>query len=168
MILLRERILEKRGFKKMAFTISATDSGNSAGTSSVDLTLSPAAALFSPAALIPGESVGSPQLSVANSGSVDAFYFIFADWKAGGTTSATSAQILADRLNINIAQDTTTLYDGTISGLIEQPAGGRILATGNDELLTFVVSLPADTGNIAESLDLAVDLVFVSQASPIS
>lgn len=152
----------------MPFTISATSSGSSAGTAEVTLTLSPTTALFSPAALVPGESLGSPQLSVTNAGDVDAFYFLFADWKAGGTTSAVQAQIIADRLNIDIAQGATELYNGPISGLIEQPSGGRILTSTSGELLTFVVSLPSATGNIAQNLDLDVDLVFVSQASPIS
>ncbi|MDR3601903.1 MAG: hypothetical protein P4L49_15685 [Desulfosporosinus sp.] len=152
----------------MPFTISTTSSGSTAGTADVALTLSPTTALFSPAALIPGESLGSPQLSVTNSGNVDAFYFIFADWQANGTTSAVQAQILADRLNIDIAQGTTELYSGAISGLIEQPSGGRILTAANNELLTFIVSLPSTTGSIAENLNIDVDLVFVSQASPIS
>lgn len=152
----------------MPFTISSTNSGSTAGTADVELTLSPTTALFSPAALIPGESLGSPQLSVTNAGDVDANYFIFADWQAGGTTSAVQAQILADRLNINISQGATELYDGAVSGLIEQPSGGRTLAASGDELLTFVVSLPSTSGNIVENLDLNVDLVFVAQASPVS
>lgn len=152
----------------MPFTISSTSGDNSAGTASVELTLSPTTALFSPTALVPGQSVGSPQLSVANSGDVDAFYYIFADWSAGGTTTVPQSQILAERLNINIAQDATELYDGSIAGLIGQPVAGRILAASDDELLTFVVSLPSTSGNIVLNADLDVDLVFVSQASPIS
>lgn len=152
----------------MPFTISSTSAGSTAGTADVALTLSPTTALFSPANLIPGESLGSPQLSVTNDGDVDAFYFMFADWNADGSTSAVQAQILADRLNIAIAQDTTELYNGSVSGLIEQPASGRILEATADEVLTFVVSLPETSGNIIENLDLSVDLVFVSQASPIS
>lgn len=152
----------------MPFTISSTSSGSTAGTADIALTLSPTTALFSPAALIPGESLGSPQLSVTNAGDVDANYFIFSDWQAGGTTSAVQAQILADRLNIYIAQGATQLYDGAVSGLIEQPTGGRVLTATTGELLTFVVSLPSASGNIVENLDLDVDLVFVAQASPIS
>jgi hypothetical protein len=152
----------------MPFTISITSSGSSAGTGDVALTLSPTTALFSPANLVPGESLGSPQLSVTNDGAVDAYYFIFADWSAGGTTSAAQAQILADRLNIAINQDATELYNGPVSGLVEQPAGGRILPSTDEEVLTFVVSLPDNSGSIVQDLDLNVDLVFVSQASPLS
>jgi len=152
----------------MSFTISSTNAGNTAGTANLDLTLSPTTALFSPAALVPGESLGSPQLSVTNAGDVDANYFIFADWQAGGTTSAVQSQILADKLNINISQGATQLYNGAVAGLIEQPTGGRVLTATTGELLTFVVSLPSTSGNIVENLDLDVDLVFVAQASPIS
>ena len=152
----------------MPFTISSTNSGNTAGTADVTLTLSPTTALFSPTALVPGQSLGSPQLSVTNSGNVDAYYFIFADWSAGGTTTPVQAQILADRLNIDIAQGATGLYNGPISGLIEQPTGGRILTATTEEALTFVVSLPSASGNIVENIDLGVDLVFIAQASPIS
>lgn len=153
----------------MPFTITSTNSGSTAGTANVSITVSPEDALFSPANLVPGESLGSPQLEVANGGDVDSYYFIFADWKADGTTSATQAQILADRLNIAIEDETNAeVYNGPVSGLIEQPAAGRLLAPTDDELLTFVVSLPADVGNIVQGLDISVDLVFVSQASPIS
>lgn len=152
----------------MPFTISSTNSGNTAGTADVALTLSPTAALFSPANLVPGQSVGSPQLSVTNSGDVNTFYYIFADWKSGGITTAPQAQILADNLNISIAQGATAVYDGAVSELIEQPPGGRLLAPAGSELLTFVVSLPSTAGNITQNSDLSVDLVFVSQSSPVS
>jgi len=151
----------------MPFTISATNSGNSAGTADVALTLSPTTALFSPANLVPGQFVGSPALAVANSGDVDEFYYIFADWKAGGSTTGPEAQILADRLNIWIqASPSTTLYDGVISGLSNEPSTGRLLISPQDDLLTFVVRLPSTVGNIVEDLDLDVDLVFVGQSSP--
>lgn len=153
----------------MPFTISSTNSGSTAGTANVLITVSPTTALFSPANLVPGESIGSPQLQVANEGDVDSFYFIFADWKADGTTSAAEAQILADRLNIAIEDEASAeVYNGPVSGLIEQPAEGRLLNAAENELLTFVVSLPSTVGNIVQGLDLSVDLVFVGQASPIS
>ncbi|NPV43263.1 MAG: hypothetical protein HPY70_04680 [Firmicutes bacterium] len=153
----------------MPFTISSTNSGSTAGTANVSITVSPTTALFSPANLVPGESIGSPQLQVANEGDVDSFYFIFADWKADGTTSAAEAQILADRLNIAIEDEASAeVYNGPVSGLIEQPVGGRLLNAAENELLTFVVSLPSTVGNIVQGLDLSVDLVFVGQASPIS
>ncbi|NLJ76975.1 MAG: hypothetical protein GX325_06940 [Peptococcaceae bacterium] len=151
----------------MPFTISALNAGNEAGTAEVTLSLSPSTALFSPANLVPGESVGSPQLEVANTGDVDVFYYIFADWGPGGTTTATEARILADRLNIWIqASPTEILYDGPISGLMNEPGTGRLLVSPDDDLLDFVVSLPSTIGDIAQNLDLHVDLVFVAQSSP--
>lgn len=152
----------------MAFTISATNSSNSAGTADVELTLSPSSALFSPSNLVPGESLGSPQLDVSNTGDVNQFYSIFADWSAISPTTARQARILADRLNINVeASPSTELYCGALSGLYDKPAGGgRLLVSPNEDLLTFVVSLPGSVGVIAEDLDLNVDLVFVSESSP--
>jgi hypothetical protein len=151
----------------MPFTISATNSSNTVGTAGVTLTLSPTTALFSPASLVPGQYVGSPEVAVANSGTVDQFYYIFADWKSGGTTTGPEAQILADRTNIWIqASPSTTLYDGNISGLSNQPAAGRLLISPQDDMLKFVVRLPNTVGTIVQDLDLDVDLVFVAQSSP--
>lgn len=151
----------------MSFSISATNANNSAGTADVALTLSPTTALFSPANLVPGQYVGSPELAVANSGDVDQFYYIFADWKAGGTTTGPEAQLLADRMNIWIqASPSTIIYDGAISGLSNQPASGRLLISPQDDLLKFVVRLPSTVGTIVQDLDLDVDLVFIAQASP--
>ncbi|QGP93673.1 MULTISPECIES: hypothetical protein [Moorella] len=153
----------------MALTASATVTGSTAGTADVALTLSPTTALFSPANLVPGQSVGSPQLQVSNTGTVDEYYFIFADWKEVSPTTPREAQLLADRLNIYIeASPATVLYNGTLSGLYNQPSSGRLLVSPYDDLLTFVVSLPSNTGTIAQNLDLSVDLVFTAQASPLA
>ncbi|KYH33068.1 hypothetical protein [Neomoorella mulderi] len=153
----------------MALTASATVTGSTAGTADVALTLSPTTALFSPANLVPGQAVGSPQLQVSNTGTVDEYYFIFADWKEVSPTTPREAQLLADRLNIYIeASPATVLYNGTLSGLYNQPSSGRLLVSPYDDLLTFVVSLPSNTGTIAQNLDLSVDLVFTAQASPLA
>ncbi|CEP67677.1 Uncharacterized [Moorella glycerini] len=153
----------------MALTASATVTGSTAGTADVALTLSPTTALFSPANLVPGQSVGSPQLQVSNTGTVDEYYFIFADWKEVSPTTPREAQLLADRLNIYIeASPATVLYNGTLSGLYNQPSSGRLLVSPYDDLLTFVVSLPSTAGTIAQNLDLSVDLVFTAQASPLA
>ena len=151
----------------MPFTVSATNLNNSAGTADVSLTLSPTTALFSPANLVPGQFVGSPALEVSNTGDVDQFYYMFADWRAGGTTTSQEAQILAERLNIFIeASPATVLYDGSIAELRNEPAAGRLLVSPNEDVLSFVVRLPSTAGNIVEDLDLEVDLVFVGQSSP--
>lgn len=151
----------------MAFTISTMNFDNSAGTAEVSLSVSPTTALFSPANLVPGEQVGSPELVVSNTGTVDEYYYIFADWRPGGTTTEVEARILADRLNIWIqASPGVVLYDGVISGLKNEPAGGRLLDVAEEDSLTFVVDLPATASELTQNLDLAVDLVFVAQSSP--
>ncbi len=153
----------------MAFTISSSLSGSSAGTADVSLSLSPSTALFSPANLVPGQSVGSPALEVSNAGDVDQFYFIFADWKEVSPTTASQGRILAERLNIAVeASPSTELYNGTVAGLNNEPAAGRLLTTTNEDILSFVVSLPSTVGTITQDLDLDIDLVFVGQASPLS
>jgi hypothetical protein len=106
---------------------------------------------------------------VSNTGTVDEYYFIFADWKEVSPTTPREAQLLADRLNIYIeASPATVLYNGTLSGLYNQPSSGRLLVSPYDDLLTFVVSLPSTAGTIAQNLDLSVDLVFTAQASPLA
>lgn len=151
----------------MSFTISAVNADNSAGTAQVSLTISPETAIFSPANLVPGQSVGSPEIQVSNTGDVDVFYYIFADWSPGGTTTLPEARILADRLQIRIeASPDTLLYDGSISGLRNQPSAGRLLVSPQDDVLQFVISLPGTAGSITQDLDLDVDLVFVAQSSP--
>ncbi|NLM22143.1 MAG: hypothetical protein GX207_10445 [Peptococcaceae bacterium] len=153
----------------MPFTVSVNQDNNTFGTADVALTLSPTDALFSPANLVPGESLGSPLLNVSNSGTTDSYYFIFADWSPGGTTTPPQAQVLADRLNLTITvSPATELYNGSIADLKEQPPGGRLLEFEGEEDLIFVVSLPQSSNNLVEGLDLEVDLVFVAQSSPIS
>lgn len=151
----------------MSFTISAINANNSASTAEVSLAISPDTAIFSPANLVPGQSVGSPEIQVSNTGDVDVFYYIFADWRPGGTTTLPEARILADRLNIHIeASPNTVLYDGSISGLRNQPNTGRLLVSPEDDVLQFVVSLPNTAGDLVQNLELDVDLVFVAQSSP--
>ncbi|HHX74836.1 MAG TPA: hypothetical protein GX699_08030 [Firmicutes bacterium] len=148
----------------MPFTISSLNPNNELGTANVEITV-PAAPIFNEANLIPGESVGPEDLLVSNDGTTDARYFIFADWRPGPNTSPAGAQILADRLNIEITDDDPdnpeVIYSGPVSGLIEQPAAGRELALAGSETLKISASLPSDAGNITQSLALEVDLIFV-------
>lgn len=150
----------------MPFTIASNNQNNSLGTSSVTITV-PDTPIFTETDLIPGESVGPEELEVTNGGTTDGRYYIFADWRPATGTSAAGAQILADRLNIEITDDDpdtpTVIYSGAISGLIEQPAAGRALAANTSETLMITVSLPSDVGNVAQNLAIEVDLVFVGQ-----
>ncbi|NLZ38556.1 MAG: hypothetical protein GX893_02990 [Firmicutes bacterium] len=150
----------------MPFTISSINQGNELGTANVEITV-PETPIFAETDLIPGESVGPEDLEVSNNGTATARYYIFADWRPGTGTSPAGAQILADRLNIQIEDDDpdnpTVLYTGPISGLIEQPDTGRELAAQSSETLKITVSLPSEAGNLTQNLAIEVDLVFVGQ-----
>jgi len=150
----------------MSFTISSNNQSNELGSAGISITV-PAAPIFTDTEIVPGESIGPEDLTVTNNGTTDGRYYIFADWRPAAGTSAAGAQILADRLNIEITDDDpdapTVIYDGAISGLIEQPNTGRALAANTSETLKLTVSLPNDVGNVAQNLAIEVDLVFVGQ-----
>ncbi|MCG0278503.1 MAG: hypothetical protein L5656_08245 [Thermanaeromonas sp.] len=154
----------------MSFTASVNNTANALGTGSPSISVTPTGPIFDNTNLVPGETVvGSPPITVTNNGDVDVFYYIFADWKEAGTSSPRQAQILADRLLVTI--QTTPggeiLFNNSpLSALIDQPTGGRFLASPDSEVLLFSVTLPADTGNVAKNIDLTVDFNFVAQASP--
>lgn len=150
----------------MPFTIASINQGNELGAASISITV-PNAPIFTETDLVPGESVGPEELEVSNNGTTDGRYYIFADWRPAAGTSPAGAQILADHLNIAITDDDpdnpTVIYSGALSGLIEQPVGGRELLAGTSETLMISVSLPANVGNVAQNLAIDVDLVFVGQ-----
>lgn len=154
----------------MAFTASVVNQANTLSSSSPSVDVSPSTAIFDNVILVPGQTVvGSPEITVTNNGDVDVFYFIFADWKETGTTTARQAQILADRLLVSIQTSPggVALYtDSPLSALIDQPPGGRFLASPDSEMLQFSVSLPSTVGNVAKNIDLTVDFNFVAQSSP--
>ncbi|MDN5348327.1 MAG: hypothetical protein PWP65_1891 [Clostridia bacterium] len=154
----------------MAFTASVSNTANALGSGSPSIAVTPTEAIFNNTNLVPGQTVmGSPQITVTNNGDVDVFYYIFADWKETGTSSPRQAQILADRLLVTIQTSPggEMLYNNSpLSALIDQPTGGRFLASPNSEILQFSATLPAGTGNAAKNIDLTVDFNFVAQASP--
>lgn len=154
----------------MAFTASVNNTANLLGSSSPSIAVTPTGAIFNNINLVPGQTVmGSPEITVTNNGDVDVFYYIFADWRESDTTTPRQAQILADRLLVTIQTSPAgeILYNNSpLSALIDQPPGGRFLASPNSEILQFSVTLPATTGNVAKNIDLTVDFNFVAQASP--
>lgn len=154
----------------MAFTATAINQANDLSSASPSIDVSPSTAIFDNVILVPGQTVvGSPEITVTNNGDVDVFYFIFADWKEAGATTARQAQILADRLLVSIQTSPAGegLYTNSpLSALIDQPPGGRFLASPDSEILQFIVTLPDTVGNVAKNTDLTVDFNFVAQSSP--
>lgn len=152
----------------MAFSASVVNTANTLSSSSPSIDISPTGAVFTDVILNPGQTTNSPAITVTNNGDVDVLYYIFADWTATGASTPRQAQILADRLLVTIqASPTGDVYVASpLSALLDQPPGGRFLASPDSETLFLWASLPADVGNVAKSIDLSVDFDFVAQASP--
>jgi DNA/RNA endonuclease YhcR with UshA esterase domain len=119
----------------------------------------------------PGD-IADTTLTVTNDGTIDALYYLSADWKKEGTyTTARMATILANRLMVTVTADPDNgadeLYAGTLAGLLDQPTDGRPLSTTNgEEDLLIEIELPADVSNIVQGLLIAVDFVFVAEDQP--
>lgn len=146
----------------MAFTAQATISGNSTTNASVDITLSPTTAIISATNLKPGDSA-TGTLNVSNTGSLDAYYFISADWSPNSYSNSLTA-ILANTLNVSVVVGGTALYTGTMNNLIDRPdsPGRQLTLTTGNENVDFTIALPSDAGNLVKALDINVDFVFVA------
>ncbi|NLS44996.1 MAG: hypothetical protein GX969_04580 [Firmicutes bacterium] len=146
----------------MAFTYSAGSIGGTLQTGSVSIEVSPSSGVLAET-IMPGGLV-STVINVSNTGDVDEFYFVTADWKASGTTSESLAALLAYNLNVSVEANTTNLYTGKLKDLIDRPdSPGRELplATGAEDV-TFQFSLPSAVGNAVQDIDLAIDFIFVA------
>lgn len=153
-----------------SFTFTAEASPTafaSASTAIVDITVSPAESIFNITAMKPGDS-DSGRVNVSNTSDIDVFYFVSADWKAAGTTTARMATILANRLLVSVVADpdgaNVLLFGGVLKDLLDRPdSPGRelTLATGNEDV-EFTFALPADASNIAQNIDITTDFVFVA------
>lgn len=146
----------------MAFTFTADSTGSILQTETVAIEVSPASGVLTET-MVPGDSVNAT-INVSNTGTVDEFYFITADWKPSGTTTESLAALLAYNLDVSVSTNTTVLYAGKLESLIDRPdSPGRelLLATGNEDV-TFEFILPPDAGNAVQDIDLAIDFVFVA------
>ena len=147
------------------FTDSAVLGTNTFATGTVDISTSPASALFSVSAMMPGDTT-TQSLTVSNSGNAQLRYAISA------TATNADGQALKDQLALTIKTvdvttpgtpcddfDGTQIYtgdlDGTTGALVGSSAqgaqaGDRLLDASNNEVLCFRVSLPLATGNAAQ------------------
>jgi predicted ribosomally synthesized peptide with SipW-like signal peptide len=157
------------------FSDTTTLGANSFQTGSIDISTSPASALFSVNGMMPGDSVTQP-LTVSNDGSAELRYAISA------TATDPDGQALKDQLTLTIkSADVTTpgvpcddfdgaqLYsgdlDGTTGALVGDnsqgaQAGDRVVAAGSSEVLCFQVSLPLATGNAAQNTSTEATFTF--------
>lgn len=134
---------------------------NSAGSASVDIEASPNSSIIAATDLTTGDT-SSGVTNISNTGSIDEYYFISADWTAN-SFNETRTSVLANTLNVSVSTEGTNLYDGTLAELIDQPdSPGRSLAEGADEDVELTISMPTDAGSLVNALDINVDFVFVA------
>ncbi len=146
----------------MAFTYTANSTDSTLQTETVAIEVSPASGVLT-TAMVPGDSV-SATINVSNTGTVDEFYFVTADWKATGTTTTSLAALLAYNLNVSVSADTTDLFTGKLEDLIDRPdSPGRELTLNTaSEDVTFNFILPSSVGNAVQDIDVAIDFIFVA------
>jgi len=159
------------------FSDAATLGTNTFQTGNIDISTSPASALFTVSAMMPGDSVTQP-LTVNNDGSAELRYAISA------SATDPDGNALKDQLTLTIKTvdsttpgvpcddfDGTQLYsgdlDGTTGALIGDnsqgaQAGDRVIAASSNEVLCFQVSLPLSAGNGAQNA--ATDATFTFDA----
>jgi hypothetical protein len=157
------------------FTDSSVLAANSFATGTVDISTSPASALFSVSAMMPGDVTTQP-LTVSNSGNAQLRYAVSA------SATDPDGKALKDQLSLMIKTvdvttpgtpcdnfDGTQLYsgdlDGTTGALVGSnaqgaQAGDRVLDGSASEVLCFRVSLPLATGNAAQGAATVATFTF--------
>lgn len=158
------------------FTDSQAVAGNTFATSNVDISTSPATALVTFSAMLPGDQVTAP-ITVTNGGGADLRYAI---------TSTTTENVLAASLDLTVKSGVATctnagfgasgsvLYGpgdlGTTTGanVVGDPtqgaqAGDRAVSAGANEVLCFNVSLPLSTGNASQSVTSTSTFAFQAE-----
>jgi len=157
------------------FTDSAALGANSFATGSVDITTSPASALFSVSAMMPGDVTTQP-LTVSNSGNAQLRYAISAT-ATNADTKALKDQLVLTVKTVDVTTpgtpcdnfDGTQVYtgdlDGTTGALVGSSAqgaqaGDRVLDASANEVLCFRVSLPLATGNTAQGAATTATFTF--------
>jgi predicted ribosomally synthesized peptide with SipW-like signal peptide len=158
------------------FTDSTSVGANTFATGNVDVSTSPASALVTFSAMLPGDQVTAP-ITVTNAGSADLRYAI---------TSTTTENVLAAQLDLTVKSGVATCTNGgfgasgtvlygpadlgntTAVNLVGNPsqgaqAGDRALTAGANEVLCFNVSLPLSTGNAFVSLTSTATFTFQAE-----
>lgn len=143
------------------FTDSQAVTGNAFATGTVDISTTPATALFSVSNMMPG-ATSSQSIQVNNAGSGALRYAI--------STSVVTGPTLAAQLQLDIYAGATctgtALYSGALAaaavGSATQgaSAGDRSLSGGTNEMLCFKASLPLTTGNSFQNTSTDVTFTF--------
>lgn len=157
------------------FTDAENVTGNTFTTGSVDLVATPATAVVTATAMVPGDQQTAP-LDVANSGTLELRYAV---------TSTTTEDVLASELVLTIKSGVTTcddanwtvdgavLYTGilgasggtAIIGDVAQgaQAGDRVLAAGANEVLCVNVTLPLTAPDTVQGLTSTATFAFAAE-----
>ncbi|MBP1760880.1 MAG: uncharacterized protein H6Q64_422 [Firmicutes bacterium] len=150
----------------MPLIYSANSENGVLDTADVSIAVSPASGVINTTDMLPGQTVQGV-INVANTGTVDEYYYVTAAWTGGGTTTDHKAAILAEYLNVSVtASPGASIFTGSLKALIDQPASpGQALAltTGNEDV-TFAFHLPATVSTVVNNIDLAIDFIFVATA----
>ncbi|MFW5980292.1 MAG: hypothetical protein ACOCQ2_02910 [Halanaerobiales bacterium] len=138
-------------------------SNNSSNSVYLDLTLTPATPIIQNENMLPGDTV-SALINIANTGTVDTYYYLSVNWYANKKSNRVQASRLANTLEIEVETfDPYLLYSGKLVNLIDQPIDGRLLTvdTGNEDL-SFTLKLPVITGSQLAGIGLLFDFIFVA------
>jgi spore coat-associated protein N len=143
------------------FTDSQAVTGNAFATGSIDISTTPATALFNVSSMMPGDT-NSQTIQVNNAGSGALRYAI--------STSIVSGPTLAAQLQLDIYAGATCsgtpLYTGALgsaavgSAAQGANAGDRALAGLTNETLCFKSTLPLSTNNTFQNTSTSVTFTF--------
>lgn len=143
------------------FTDSQAVTGNAFATGTVDISTTPATALFTVSSMMPGDT-SSQAIQVDNAGSGALRYAI--------STSVVTGPTLAAQLQLDIYAGATctgtALYSGALgaaavgSATQSAQAGDRTLGGGTNETLCFKATLPFSTDNTFKNTSTGVTFTF--------
>jgi len=154
-------------FSLALFTDSAAVGANAFTAGTVVLGVSPATAVLTASAMMPGDTV-SGSLVVSNAGTGQLRYAM-----SSASTNA-DGKNLRDQLSLTVktlgtscaAFDGTSLYSGALSAAAfgsnaqGTQAGDRTLAAGTNETLCFQATLPIGTGNAFQGASTTTTFTF--------
>jgi hypothetical protein len=143
------------------FTDSQAVTGNAFSTGTIDISTTPATALFDVTGIMPGDS-STATIQVDNAGTGALRYAI--------STSVVSGATLAAQMQLDVYAGATcsgtALYSGSLdaaavgSSAQGAQAGDRALAGGSNETLCFEATLPLSTGNAFQDSSANVTFTF--------
>jgi predicted ribosomally synthesized peptide with SipW-like signal peptide len=159
-------------FSMALLTDNATVDDNTFTTGTIDISTTPATALFNVSGMMPGDSVYG-QLNVANSGTGQLRY-------AMTSSSTDDSQHLADQVTLEIRQKAAGTCASDFTGTVVMPStalsgaafgdpatgsdtGDRVLNTSASENLCFKASLPGSTDDSYQGATTTTTFTFSAE-----